>query len=686
MTPLFVMAQKEGVNWHFGYKAGIHFDGCAITPITNGQMEAFEGCASISDKEGNLLFYTNGGGRLPVSGQSPGFIWNADNDILYNMMGNQGGGFSSAQSSVFIPQPGNDSIFYLFTMEEAEYFVDGDTVDRGLSFFEINRFLNGGLGSVTKPSQTIYKPAFESLAAALHENEQDYWIITVDYPSFNFVVVPVTENGPGIPQKFNGGPLSYSGVIKVSPNRKWLTINGLLYEFDAVSGSIDNGILLSNDGISSYSFSPDSRFVFVIRNSTAGRSLWRYDVEAPNIQASALLITDLPGNNFYGPMQLAPDGNIYFLESNIQTLDNMFLSRIHCPNASQVFYEPKLEAFPTNPSFGIFFGLPNFADHLFADPREVPFTLDLGGDTLYVCPGGTLTLSTGIDANDNCQIDVLGWSTGSQATEIEVVDPGIYHVTVAAFCGKLVDSVVVKEGAPPLSINFFNTDSIICPGDTLIIEPTTTGANFFNWSTGDSSSSLLATMPGDYALSISNTCGDIVSDTLSVVAIDAPFIEVFLDSSSYCVDEKLILYATPGSTDSLIWPTPGLSDSMLVNPGEKLTLQASNFCTTTLIDIDIPFPVCTDCFAIPNLFSPNNDGLNDIFEPVIKCTNVSYTMQIFSRFGQLVYENGNTQVGWDGFVAASNKEAAPDAYIYHVVVQTGADAPQTYSGEFLLLR
>ena len=53
-------SQGEANNWYFGNYAGVNFNGVVPIPLTNGQMSKQEGCASISDASGNLLFYTNG--------------------------------------------------------------------------------------------------------------------------------------------------------------------------------------------------------------------------------------------------------------------------------------------------------------------------------------------------------------------------------------------------------------------------------------------------------------------------------------------------------------------------------------------------------------------------------------------------------------------------------------------------
>ncbi|MEM8909236.1 MAG: hypothetical protein AAGD05_15425, partial [Bacteroidota bacterium] len=66
-------AQKEGNIWYFGDQAGVNFNQGNGVIDTDNNIVTFEGCASISDTAGNLLFYTNGGGRDPLAtGQDGG--------------------------------------------------------------------------------------------------------------------------------------------------------------------------------------------------------------------------------------------------------------------------------------------------------------------------------------------------------------------------------------------------------------------------------------------------------------------------------------------------------------------------------------------------------------------------------------------------------------------------------------
>ena len=58
---LLLFSQQEASNWYFGRNAGLKFhENGTVTALSDGQLNTWEGCATISDAEGNLLFYTDG--------------------------------------------------------------------------------------------------------------------------------------------------------------------------------------------------------------------------------------------------------------------------------------------------------------------------------------------------------------------------------------------------------------------------------------------------------------------------------------------------------------------------------------------------------------------------------------------------------------------------------------------------
>lgn len=125
---LNTFSQKEANFWYFGFNAGLDFTDCNPVALNNGQLSTFEGCSTISNSSGNLLFYSDGT-----------TVWNKNHDIMPGGTGLNGNS-SSAQSALFVPNPEDSNIYYLF--------VVGNNNNPGFYYYTIDLSLNGGLGSV----------------------------------------------------------------------------------------------------------------------------------------------------------------------------------------------------------------------------------------------------------------------------------------------------------------------------------------------------------------------------------------------------------------------------------------------------------------------------------------------------------------------------------------------------------
>ncbi len=93
---------------------------------------------------------------------------------------------------------------------------------------------------------------------------------------------------------------------------------------------------------------------------------------------------------------------------------------------------------------------------------------------------------------------------------------------------------------------------------------------------------------------------------------------------------------------------------------------------------------------IPNAFSPNGDGINDLFMPASNCSFQDYEMRIFDRWGTLIYQTKNASDGWDGNYRG--EEAESTAYVYYIRYQAvptdtlNQTFPEIATGNFALLR
>ncbi|MCE2823484.1 MAG: gliding motility-associated C-terminal domain-containing protein [Saprospiraceae bacterium] len=648
-----IYAQKEGNVWHFGMGAALDFNSGVPVITTPSSMFSFEGSASIADANGNLLFYSNGGGRDPVlSGQSSGKIWNRNHDVMYDMGNAEGGGFSSAQSAVIIPKPGTPDRYYLFTMEEVEYNVGGEVpgqpLGRGLSFFEVDMTQNGGLGGVVDYNEMILVPSYEGLCAVRHQNGTDYWIIAHS-DNAGMSVFPVTAAGVGTPTLYN---IISGGIIKGSPDGKWLCSSDRILPFDNQTGVItDAGLNLTD--IISFEFSPDSKRLFFSRSHS---SFGYYSLTAPDITGSAVIFAQFPSssNGLFGQMQVAPDGNIYVVEFEIF---KTWLAVIVCPNSVPLLNRKVFE-YNTGPLF--FVGLPNFDNAIFRnDGTSTQLNVNLGED-ITLCENQTVELSAGITGA------TYSWSNGAITDAICVSAPGQYAIAVTTLgCGAGSDTVNVSLSTLSLDAG---EDQAVCTGTPVDLQATVNGN--LTWSPEDlvaSSTSPATTFTGDssavlVAVAVLGNCT--ITDSITITLLPSP--DALIEPADTTIEAGESIELTGTGTGTYSWtPESGLSCTDCPDPTAmpdstttyQLLIVSNNGCADSAsVTITVTPPDCT--VDLPNAFTPNGDSSNDSFSLVGKNVEL-VSITIYSRWGQAVY-NGTQP--WDGRV--DGQDAPSDVYMY----------------------
>ena len=302
-----VFAQQEASNWYFGSSAGIKFnpDG-SVVPLPNSNMTAQHGCATISDQNGNLLFYSNGEE-----------IWNKNHQKMSNGSG-LSGNFYANQSVFILNKPGSTNLFYVFTND----LVSGG---KGLRYSEVNMNLDGGLGAVTAiKNRAVLSPSCEKIAVVKHANGVDYWVVAHEFNSNAFFSYLVTSSGinlSGVVSNagsiINGtpaGPISASGGMKIAPDGSKLAVcnkfsNIELFDFDTSTGRVSNAEVILNGNYESYGveFSPNSKVLYAstIRNGV----LFQFDLNSTDIVSSKIEIAKSLSSN--GAIQLGINGKIY---------------------------------------------------------------------------------------------------------------------------------------------------------------------------------------------------------------------------------------------------------------------------------------------------------------------------------------------------------------------------------------
>ncbi len=228
------------------------------------------------------------------------------------------------------------------------------------------------------------------------------------------------------------------------------------------------------------------------------------------------------------------------------------------------------------------------------------------------------------------------WSTGATSAVLTVTEPGTYWLrSFAGDCGYLTDSVVISSPAvPELSLG---NDTTICKGTSLTLSAQS-GFASYSWSSGQSSQNISVTEPGTYTVTAQHACGT-RQETISIQIDSVPDISLGLGpDTTLCADgfNAPLNLSASALLPNYLWSTGANTQSITVTRKGTYTLQ-SNFACGTLSD-SITVSECPPFISIPNVFTPNGDGINDIWEPVIKNAEIK-ELVIFNRWGKTIYRS-----------------------------------------------
>lgn len=280
-----------------------------------------------------------------------------------------------------------------------------------------------------------------------------------------------------------------------------------------------------------------------------------------------------------------------------------------------------------------------------------------------VCTGDSLKLFT------TSTYTAYTWSTGQNTLFIDVTHAGTYSVTTIDKYGCIgMDTIHITEDSP---VAITLQDTTICKGQTAQLHATR-GNYMYQWypPTGLNNSTIYnptanPTATTIYQLTITNgVC--VNTNTVAVYVNPVPQVEVQPKYSLILQGDAVELHAI--STDSCIWTTDNwLSctqcNTTIVTPQTNIiyTVTATNHygcssAATTTVQVEIEASI-----YIPNTFTPNNDGLNDVFKPL--CTNIiDLSMDIFDRWGLLIFHTNEAEQGWDGTYKGT--KCQEDVYVY----------------------
>ncbi len=281
---------------------------------------------------------------------------------------------------------------------------------------------------------------------------------------------------------------------------------------------------------------------------------------------------------------------------------------------------------------------------------------------------------------------VPAFSSEQFPPNILFTQPGTHIVQHTVVFGGCRDSFVQLVHVLPAPIPDLGPDTLLCEGDAYPLDGTLPGSVEYLWENGSTSPLRTVDQNGTYVLSASDAlCTGV--DSVAVRFFDQTWPDAALqlpDDTLACEEQPLLMDgAIPGAT-AWQWSTGADTSAIFIEePGQYSLAAYFEHCPLSS-SFNVAFESCTAKIYLPNAFSPNGDGVNDLLIPFGK--NAFFeNMKIFNRWGGLVHDTDDPASGWDGSVRG--KPAGTGVYV--VLIQyldefTGEE--KWFSGEVVLIR
>jgi gliding motility-associated-like protein len=286
-----------------------------------------------------------------------------------------------------------------------------------------------------------------------------------------------------------------------------------------------------------------------------------------------------------------------------------------------------------------------------------------------LCEGASLSLQSNLTDVSTYNFN---WTPGGQSTpSISVVAASTgsteYILTVddGTGCEGKDTTLVTNEVAVTVNLG---ADTIVCEGAVQTLDA---GSNYdsYLWNTGESTQTINITETGVNWVKVTKSTSCPGTDTVLVSYIPSPssMLDHDVELAEYCFeqDAAIKLNAGPVTVNQYLWsPSGSLLNEISVDTAGvySVVISADNCTTTDSIEIST---FCHPALYVPNSFTPNGDGLNDDFQ--VKGNVEGYHMNIFNRWGELLFTSNDINTSWDGNY---KKHAVQiEVYVYHVTYQ-----------------
>ena len=310
---------------------------------------------------------------------------------------------------------------------------------------------------------------------------------------------------------------------------------------------------------------------------------------------------------------------------------------------------------------------------------DKPLQVNLGPDTL-LCDNLGFEIELNVPNSPHYE-----WSTGETGNKITIQNSGTYSVRVVNKCGGYTDDIkVISMYIPEINLG---PDRIICSGSSTRLSA---GLRFdkllgvkYSWNNGRRDSLIEVETNGQYILTAFNTCGT-GSDTIDVQVNKIP--SIYISDTILCYGDYLVYDFDSLWGYSFLWN--GITENnnyTISEPGEywvRVSDSAGCGSNEYFEILECPIPLW-----VPNAFTPNGDGDNDLFR-AYKADVYDFSIQVIDQWGHVIFSSNDINYSWDGSVENDGVRVCPiGTYIWKITFKEFRDNQlQVATGTISLIR
>lgn len=597
----------QATNWVLGNNSVINFNEGEANPTISPVPFRFpSGISAISNADGELKLMSDG---LTVKNSVFYTISNGD-----ELEGNN----LATQSSIIIPQPGNKNKYILFTID----MYIPPVFTSGVNYTVLD--FNSGIASVTSKNNLLFNENAQKISAVKHSNGTDFWVVLHgfgDNKGANFYSYLVSEDGvaespviTSIGHEHNGDLASNNGAgaMKISPDGSKLALaipdDGIVevYDFDTETGKLSNvKSSAAEQFIMAFGieFSPDnSKLYFTITPKEAVTNyIYQLNLDQPDPFINPYVVHQFDVSQTGGPA-----------DSLLGALQLAANGRIYAAKFRKGISEKDYLGVIYNPNR----------------------------------PGPACNYNT-LDHNTNNGLYLNG---GNSLMGLPNFVSSFLDIPHFYYENQCLNDTVIFTVRNPANIDNINWHNYGDPAGTFV-------------DIDERTSKFIYSDAGDYTLNMTeifnaeeyNYTGSITINPLPEVVIsDGAETIYILENSSITLDA--------GEWDTYEWQPSGSTERYVDVTNEgiySVTVTNENCCKNTA-EVEIKYAT----IHFPTAFNPNSTNIaNKEFKIVGEFGGFkSYKMNIFNKWGQLVFESEDFSEGWDG--KYEGEDAPMGTYVY----------------------